>query len=291
MAEWAWWEKPNGDDEHRIRELLRAVWDLHASYDSDDPWLWRGQARGEYNLEPALHTRIRRNAVAGAPPLSDVDITLHTKRLVDAAKDAQLNRHEGVVLPEMALLAMLQHHGAATALLDVTLDPLLALYMAVVSPDPADDKKDGALFAIRRPQKEIAAFDTRTFSVIYDSLATPVLYRAPDVSERLRIQRGHFLLGKVRPEDPRVPIPLLIEAHNADPTWLQRRMEQRGEQGAPVRAATDVAVFRIRWQFKDNLRKWLENRSGLTRDFIYPTAWHQPHLDRFAMSHGRSANF
>ena len=56
-------------------------------------------------------------------------------------------------------------------------------------------------------------------------------------------------------------------------------------------ATSDVAVFRIASQFKRRLRDWLEARSGLKADFIYPTPWHQPHLERFAASHGRLSSF
>ena len=43
--------------------------------------------------------------------------------------------------------------------------------------------------------------------------------------------------------------------------------------------------------FKKRIQSWLEERSGLTRDFVYPTPWHQPHMDGFAVSHGRKARF
>jgi hypothetical protein len=58
---------------------------------------------------------------------------------------------------------------------------------------------------------------------------------------------------------------------------------------APV--ASDVAVFRVTAKFKSRIRDWLEERSGLSRDFVSPTAWHQPHLERFTTSHGRRADF
>lgn len=288
MAKWAWWHKRTGPDDYRIRELLRAVWDLHAMYGADDPWLWRGQANSSFNLEPGLHTRIKRHGA-----LDDAAVINFTDELLKAARSAKLDHHEGARLPDMALLALLQHHGAATPLLDVTLDPMVGLYMAVVSPENLDDDKDGALFAIRRPKESIDDFDSRPFTNIYEELADRiVLYSAPDVSERLRIQRGHFLVGAVADTDPRVTIPLTLEPQSpVDNSWIWRRMKSRRISGTVPPAATDIAVFRITAKFKPALRKWLEARSGLTADFIYPTPWHQPHLDRFAASHGRVANF
>ena len=150
---WSWWASPAGPDQYMIRELLRAVWDLHAMYGEDSPWLWRGQASGTFALEPAMHTRVRRHAT-----LDDANVWPFTTGLIEAARAADLDVHEGTTLPDLALLALLQHHGAATPLLDVTLDPVVGLYMAIVSPSRADDTKPGALFAIRRPDRELSSF-------------------------------------------------------------------------------------------------------------------------------------
>lgn len=257
-------------------------------FGTDRPWLWRGQANANHNLEPGMHTRVRRHG-----NLTDADVETFTAGLLRAARSAALDLHEGTRLPDLALLALLQHHGAATPLLDVTLDPIVGLYMAVVSPSAADDDADGVLFAISRPEAAVAAFDTRTFADMYRAHASGVaLYSAPDVSERLRIQRGHFLLGNVSTVDTRVTIPLTLDdASDSDNRWLAKRMKSRGSRGPVAAPASDIAVFRVTAKFKSSIRSWLEARSGLTRDFVYPTAWHQPHLDRFAVSHGRTAAF
>jgi hypothetical protein len=288
MARWAWWHKRTGPDDYRIRELLRAVWDLHAMYGVDEPWLWRGQANSTFNLEPGMHTRVRKNAA-----LDDDRVLGFTKSLISASRAADLDRHEETRLPDMALLALLQHHRAATPLMDVTLDPIVGLYMAVVSPVPADEQEDGVLFAIRKPTRTISDFDSRSFRQIYESLEGEVaLYSAPDISERLRIQRGHFLLGPISDADPRVTIPLSLDTGSPiEDSWIWKRMKKRGAKGAVPGATKDVAVFRVTAKFKRDLRRWLEERSGLTADFIYPTPWHQPHLERFAESHGRLATF
>jgi len=256
-------------------------------YGVDEPWLWRGQANSAYRIEPALHTRVRANAV-----LDDDNVLEYTSGLLRAARRAALDSHEGTQLPDMALLGLLQHHGAATPLIDVSLDPLVGLYMATVSPNTEDDKRDGALFALRRPSERVSDFDSRSFAEIYESIGNHVvMYSAPDVSERLRIQRGHFLLGPVSTADARVTIPLTLDTRTGSETWLARRMDRRGAAGPPPGATSEVAVFRVTAKFKTAIRVWLEGRSGLTRDFVLPTSWHQPHLDRFAMAHGRQAAF
>lgn len=287
MSNWDWWHQNSGPTDYRIRELLRAIWDLHAMYGADEPWLWRGQANASYKLEPGVHTRLQATGT-----LTDQGVENLTASLIQAARRAQFDRHEGVVLPDMALLGLLQHHGAATPLLDVSLDPQLALYMAVVSPDSTDDERDGVLFAIKSSaqSRSVSEFDTRSFQDIYQSLSPDgvALYTAPSVSERLRIQRGLFLLGRISARDRRVTIPLSVEPRwPMKRSWVWQRMKKRGISG-PVPAAThDIAAFRVPAKAKGEIRTWLEKRSGLTKDLVYPTPWHQPHLERFAASHGR----
>ena len=292
---WPWWHQPSGPDDYRIRELLRAVWDLHALY-GQSTWLWRGQPNLSCDLTAAVHSRI---SDGGIPDGGINDrVKECTRDLADAAREAHLDIHEGTRLPDLALLAMLQHHGAATPLLDVSLDPLVGLYMAVVSPYSDDDSKDGVLFAIRRPDKTEPAFSSRRFEHVYDDLSADndnpsanntVLYAAPDVSERLRIQRGIFLLARATRRF-RTSLPLTIEEPNnlkqLKNAWIYRLMDARGKQGLPA-VTSDVAVFRVTAKFKPALQTWLEDRSGLTPDFVLPTAWHQPHLDRFCAAHGR----
>jgi len=286
IASWPWWHQQTGPHEYRIRELLRAIWDLHAMY-GQTTWLWRGQPNAAHNIVPGVHSRI-----VPSERLDDAQVLACTQDLIDAAKRAALDVHEGVRLPDLALLAMLQHHGAATPLLDVSLDPLVALYMAVVSSNAEDDLHDGALFAFRRPKTIIPAFESSSFAKTYAALPADqvVFYSAPDVSERLRIQRGHFLTGRVA-AGFRTTLPLGIE----DPSeglaniWVYRLMNRRGEVRRQPRLdqGTDVAVFRVTGNFKTRLRAWLEDRSGLTPAFVLPTAWHRPHLDAFCQSHGR----
>jgi FRG domain len=287
-ARWAWWHKGQGPDDYRIRELLRAIWDLHATYGLS-AWLWRGQNNMKYDVTPAIHTRLGRRL------LDDTQVISCTEDLLVAARQAHLDVHEDTRLPDMALLAMLQHHGAATPLLDVSLDPLVALYMAIVSTDPADDSSDGILIAVKKPGLVLPAFLSSSFADVYADLPddSVALYTAPDVSERLRIQRGHFLIGRVATRF-RTSIPLTLEDPSRpgglDKTWIYRLMARRGTTGKlPIIGATDTVVFRIAAKFKAPLRTWLEERSGLTPDFVLPTAWHRPHLDAFCASHGRTA--
>ncbi len=185
---WPWWQKATGSDQHRAGQLLSGIWPLHAQ--SQHVWTWRGQADARHDITPGIHSRI-----AHSPGVAVTDdlVKAATRDLIDKARTAELDRHEGIRLPDIALLAMLQHHGAATPLLDVSLDPLVALYMAIEGPEGVNTDEDGVLFAIKRPSRVYPSFVADRFEEIYDRQAATTradFYNAPPVSDRLLIQRG-----------------------------------------------------------------------------------------------------
>lgn len=291
---WESWRPKGGSYPHQVRELLRAVLGLHSTF-SKEIWLWRGQSRWTFRLEPGMHTRVRNTPGLA---LEEASVVRATRWLLTAARRNGLDVTEDLRLPDLALLAHLQHHGAATPLMDVTVDPLVALWMVAHASgaDPtSEDAFDGALFGIRRPTKEsrwLAPLDSRPYASEGESdIATAVSgavhwYRAPDISERLRIQRGSFLVGPLHADDD-VTFPLSWESAGGK-SWLAKRIEALGKPGQPVQAETEVVAFRVSRTIKQEIRKWLHERAGLTPGVIYPTPWHRPFLEEFCRSYGRA---
>lgn len=287
------WAPPSNNAEQEARELVSAVMYLHTTF-KDEVWLWRGQAVRDHNLEPGMHTRIRRSLGRRA---DEAAVAAETSYLLKKAREAGIDRVNGTRLPDLALLATLQHYGAATPLLDVTVDPLVALWMiAFASPESVDalDQKTGALFAIKRPTSELTLtpLDARRYlSATEPSISVALSdkvwwYRAPDVTERLRIQRGSFLLGPFRPLAGRTTLPLQTET--AGKNWLENRLTKRGQRGNNARATTDVGLFRVRGGLKPYLRKLLSERSGLDTATVFPTPWERPFIEQFARGYGRA---
>lgn len=266
---------------------------LHTTF-KNHIWLWRGQADGAFGVEPGMHTRVLGSDYAH----DDATVSSATAALISAARRVELDHLEGSRLPDLALLANLQHHGAATPLLDVTTDPLVALWMVASAnakdPDGLDDRP-GALFGMKRPPRErwISPLDARPFMSdrspdVIGSLDGQVWwYVPPAVSDRIRTQRGSFLFGPLaRPterDDTTLPLDLAQGGSNA----IANRLARRGEKSNA--AIGNVEIFRIvvPMATKRFLRVLLEERSGLSIEAIYPTPWHRPFIDQFSGAYGR----
>ena len=249
-----------------------------------------------------MHGRILN---AGLQKNQSTAVAQVTEKLIFLAREAQLDQQNGMRLPDLALLAHLQHFGAATPLLDVTTDPLIALWMVAFAnrEDPEElDEVPGYLYGIRKPQpdKWITPLDSRSFSRLHDStsnssLSKPTIfdamdknsiwwYEAPYVNDRLRIQRGSFILGPL--VDGTVSS-LPFRFGRDDNNWVQKRLEKMGEQSNTARSSSNVFALHVRGSLKKHLRKLLIERSGLPIDVVFPSHWDMPMLEKFSVGYGR----
>lgn len=295
------WTSSSTNPEHAARKLISAATWMHTTF-RNEVWLWRGQADAAHRLEPGMHTRTLDSDVF---PNTVTTVNLATAKLLADARLARLDIHDGTRLPDLALLANLQHFGAATPLLDVTTDPLIALWMVAFAsaelPDEFDDR-NGHLFGIRKPAKErwLSSFDARPYSAhtyegnmgpsVIDSLGNQMWwYSAPDVNERLRIQRGSFLLGEFQDptENSELTIPL-ITTPRSNTNWVDARLKNQGKPSNTFKATTEAFAIVVRGAEKRELRKLLIERSGLHVDTIYPRHRDKPFLSEFASGYGRT---
>lgn len=292
------WKPSTTNAAQAARDIVTAATFFHATF-KDEVWLWRGQADGRYGVEPGMHTRVL--DASGAK--TGETVRLGTNHLLSIAREARLDQSEDMRLPDLALLATLQHHGAATPLLDVTTDPLIALWMVAFAnaedPDSLDDVT-GQLFGILRPSKErwIDPLDARPYgdgspaSIAKQVEGSYNWYRAPDVTERLRIQRGSFLVGDLIASIDRsatsMPFELGSDEFNvAGRNFVERRLANRGQASNTARRRSDIFAFKVTGAVKRELRALLMDRSGLSIRSVYPTPWHKPFIEQFSEGYGR----
>lgn len=113
--------------------------------DRNEVLLFRGQSNDKFELIPSL----------GRKRTFECDISIfdEERNLIEMAKFKLPEIfHDG--LQPLELLALLQHYGIPTRLLDITENALVALYFACCS----DNDKDGAVFAFINNEQDVANY-------------------------------------------------------------------------------------------------------------------------------------
>jgi len=107
-----------------------------------DQWAFRGQARADQPLLPSLARRL----IAYCPDRALWPLRERRAMRIFRRK-AHVHIHDGAVLSDdLRLLAMMQHHGGATRLLDFTKSPFVAAFFALES-----SVGDSAVYALNTP--------------------------------------------------------------------------------------------------------------------------------------------
>ncbi len=113
--------------------------------DKNEILLFRGQSNNEFALMPS----IGRNREFAC----DISIFNEERNLIEMAKFKLPEVFHDNLQP-LELLALLQHHGIPTRLLDITENALVALYFACCS----DDDKDGEVFVFKNNELDITNY-------------------------------------------------------------------------------------------------------------------------------------
>jgi hypothetical protein len=129
-----------------VRTLLGL---LSEEIDNDHIWYFRGHANKTYILEPSIYRNIR---------WASNEDDLIREILIRCPNDFYS------ASSSFEKLVKMQHYDLPTRLLDLTQNPLVALYFACIGLDEKND--DGEIIFFKIPKKEIRYFDSDTVSVI-----------------------------------------------------------------------------------------------------------------------------
>jgi len=161
---------------------------------------------------------------------------------------------------EWEQLALAQHYGLATKLLDWTTNPLAALFFAVET----EDNFDGAVYAFRQPS--LVQAESTTFDDV-DAVASVVAYEPRPLDRRL-LQQSAVFTYHPRPTQP-------LEPTRTEPFPEKDQPLRPGvsysnaENPAAQKAGVDLIEFTIQTDYKFYIRRELRTL-GITRETLFP---------------------
>lgn len=161
-------------------------------------WMWRGHADIDWRIDSSAFRRLKKPE----GKVSDSDIEGYEIGLIKRAKHRGFDYLDNHQLSDFDILARLQHHGAATRLLDATRSALVGLYFACA----AHPNKTGILLGFH--SYTLGGYEgepkPETYAEAIAGLAKvrhAVTWQPPDVSPRIAAQHSQFLYSRVS-DDP-----------------------------------------------------------------------------------------
>lgn len=177
-----------------FNEILILLLEDSSTKDFLVPKLWRGQCNISWPINSSAHRRIELGSVTKDGEQSLVN---YEKRLLNAATHQGYRLQNGRNLSDFELLARLQHHGAATRLLDFSKNAMVALWFACKD----QPSETGILIGIHT--HFVGGGETSIYNEKYSEIVSnaamrnfPTVYEPPIVSPRIAAQHALFLFSK-----------------------------------------------------------------------------------------------
>jgi hypothetical protein len=237
-------------------------------------YVWRGHQDITWGIVPAIHRKLGLRPPLTAAAKRQESVDHETLELLARARGHGHGRVDGRELDDLGLLALLQHSGAATPLLDVTTDPIVALYFAA-QPSQSDPDKDtdGVLLAIdtRRDRCLDLGMDSRaSWNVclrLLDEKSRRVgLYTPPLVTPRILAQRGRFVFGAAVGGVSYASLDL-----GKHPNWSGATLTALFDpEGGGRPTIPPIVGIRVPASEKVRLRAVLQNTYGLDAESLFP---------------------
>jgi len=275
---WCNWEgRINGFDASwdQIR-LIRSRWPSKL-------FAWRGQPDASRPMQSSLYRRLLWKDPA-AKPLTERKFREKEQEVLADVHRWGLHVGDHGRLSILNQLAMLQHYGAPTRLIDITFNPLIGLWFAI----QGEDELDGRLFAVDVTNRLINEMsDKRSWEDEYHRpwgpdterwTARTFAWKPARLDQRIAAQNGGFLVGGV-PSTVRPSTVWPKGPGDANERWgiddvrrsisVALRMHKlNAGRGAPPEGA--AYTWRVDAAAKAGIRSTLDEVFGYRPASIYP---------------------
>lgn len=222
-----------------LKKAHEARWDKFMEFVSardDSGWMFRGVGSREFRLIPKVG-RASTYSVSRERALFSA-FRRHARLHLGSSADS-----------EWDLLALAQHHGLPTRLLDWTSNPLVACYFAVTA-DSGGRDPTARIYAVRTTK--IARIENEP---AYGPLEASQIFRfyPRTVSERLAAQRGFFTVHPRPADELLLPGARQFDVADEHRGYFRRRLYGLGIDSWAVKGGLDGLCEMIDWRYNAGL--------------------------------------
>jgi hypothetical protein len=158
--------------------------------------MWRGQEDIDWPIHSAAFRRLKIKKEEAQ--ITEKDMQWYERNLLKSATHKGFRHKDGITLSDMELLALLQHHGAATRLIDFTRNVTVALWFTARGcPD-----KSGLLLGLHTDhmggyEGEPNELDYNEVFIGMETKNYPQTWQPPTISSRVAAQNSQLLYSSV----------------------------------------------------------------------------------------------
>lgn len=238
---------------------------------------WRGQANAAWPLHSGAYRRLQEKPNAWIKdeqswlemmPSEEAALSAYEADLLNVVRLAGHGHVAGRRLSDLELLARLQHHGAATRLVDFTANALVALWFA--AQDPRHANRWGVVFGAALDDTHQIRTDDQLQEPMADQLAnadgSATAWHPSALSPRIPAQSGFFLWSEVR--------------RNCDWTSLGANSNPNSQPEEISRLDDQFVAIAVSPRLKGQMAFMWDGNLGLSAERLFPD------FDGFARANG-----
>ena len=232
-----------------IVDLLRIIHKFKDSYDAKTTLYFRGESECGWDLRPSV--------------MRD-DLAVYESQMLVDLMARQPDEFTGMN-SALAQWVLAQHHGLRTRFLDVTKNPLVALFHASDETDQKNNKKgNGRLHVFAVPSELVKPFDSDTISIIANVAKLDGSQQAAILGKRYGLLNYRVRLSTEQPQAMRILNQLIRQEkpyfeERIDPRDLYRvfivEPQQSSERVRAQAGAFLVSAFHERFE-REEILKW-----------------------------------